>query len=1596
MKHLSKILLLIAASISILSAQGSRQQDSLALVALYNSTNGSNWTDDSGWLTSDTLGNWHGIDVSGGRVVRIFLDNNNLSGTLPAEIGDLTALKVLLLSKNQISGSLPEEIGNLKNLTDFEIAQNKINGPLPGSLWTLTNLTDLRIYMNPIGGLIPPAIGNLTNLTYLAMTYNDFTGSIPEEIGNLTKLKGLLLYRNQLSGTLPSSMANLTKLNQLSLGYNHLSGEIPSWIGNLSALKYNLDLSHNQFSGAVPQEIANLWLLEVLNLSDNELTEMPLIVNMPLDSALAELDIQNNNFDFGDIEPNINVPSNTYNYSPQDSVGILIDTLVETGQNFTLNLNPPVGGDYNQYQWYKGESAVSYILTSPEYTIPNITIDQAGDYICRITNTVVTDLTLNSRPLRLNVVLSDRDRDSLALVALYDSLGGPSWTNQTNWLSGENIENWYGVSSYGGRVVNLNLSNNNLSGIIPAQISDLTNLQSLDFRGNNIQGWIPESLGAMMNLEILNLGDNQLTGKIPIQLSELTNLTHLHLSNNRLIGNIPSQIKNLINLERLSLDGNELGGEIPPEIGQMPKLRALALENNQISGAIPAELGQLANTLEELTLFHNQLNGNIPSTIGELTKLVILALHENQLSGFIPTAIGNLTDLQVLALSKNNLSGQFPIELLNLHKLVLLWLDDNQLSGAIPSNIKDNLSGLHDFRINNNHFNELPLLPSSLDSLFIQENQFDFGDIIPNINVAGNAIVYAPQDSVGEAIDTTIYTDSSFSISVNVAGENNIYKWYKNGTLINGAASSSYLIENINSEDAGVYRCDITNDAAPDLTLNRRKIHINVVDYLIFPDVLTKEATNITNASAQLNGSVTTKNQKVVSTYFQYGLTNDYLSGTSTPSLITNPIPENTIVSDLNYEITNLLPDTIYYFRLVAKGEDNVIYYGNDLTFRTNSVVPPDVQTKSPTDITQSNAVLHGMISAKDQKVVKAFFLYGLTTDYTDSTDNLLSNAISENTTVSDINHQITNLLPDTTYHFQLAARTDDNRLYYGTDLTFRTLAATETNNTVAITEEAQNISINSAELFGRLNPNGIESTAEFQYSTDNSFSGGITHVKLYSSTDNQYFYGSSEIEVNQRVTGLQSNTTYYYKIVVYNSAGTKTGAVKNFTTSEYSQKIQLTHTFYFPDKKKSEYKASDYVIIGLPGESNMPIGQVLGGTFGEDWTAYWDNGETDNYLVKFDPTAGTNLFWFTIGKAFWVLKKGNIAINNQSDNAEVNNKGEAMIPVHAGWNLITNPFNEDVIWDNVKTVNSNGDPVVDLSDLWRFADGTFSKANILRSYEGFYVYASGPIVLNIKVPYPVQGSAKKITTPPAKKIVDGWEANIILNSQEYTDNSSWFGVSNNADEGFDPLDSPKPRAFGDILNSSFEHPEWEKRCVSFASDIRAPFDDLENWDFTVNAEKGKKAELSLKGLENIPDEFDVYLIDKTRSQYHNLRDDATYYYIPSMPKEQFTVVVGKDAVLQDELTSIIPKEFKIENNFPNPFNPETTIPLQLPQEDNITVNIYNVLGEKVVSLYNGRLEAGRHLFRWNAENSPSGIYFYRVSSSASAKTITGKMILMK
>ncbi|KAI3837923.1 hypothetical protein MKW92_001867 [Papaver armeniacum] len=237
-------------------------------------------------------------------------------------------------------------------------------------------------------------------------------------------------------------------------------------------------------------------------------------------------------------------------------------------------------------------------------------------------------------------------------------------------------------------LINLTVAGNNFSGPIPMEISQISGLKHLNLSNNIFSGSFPSELSGLQYLETLDLYNNNMSGLLPVGVSEIKNLKHLHLGGNYFEGKIPSEYGRWEFMEYLAVSGNSLTGVIPPEIGNLPKLKHLYLGYYNIyEGGIPSSIGNLTD-LVTLDVSYCGLSGKIPPEIRKLQKLEALLLQMNGLSGGL-TLLGQLKSLRVVDLSTNILSEEIPQAFAELKNLILLNLFRNKLYGAIPEFIGD-------------------------------------------------------------------------------------------------------------------------------------------------------------------------------------------------------------------------------------------------------------------------------------------------------------------------------------------------------------------------------------------------------------------------------------------------------------------------------------------------------------------------------------------------------------------------------------------------------------------------------------------------------------------------------------------------------------------------------------------------------------------------------------------------------------------------------------------------------------------------------------------------------------------------------------------
>ena len=291
--------------------------------------------------------------------------------------------------------------------------------------------------------------------------------------------------------------------------------------------------------------------------------------------------------------------------------------------------------------------------------------------------------------------------DKQALMAFYQTTNGPKWANNSGWMKGDPCQDlWYGVYCVYGRVLQINLVYNLLSGYIPPDISRASELQVLRLYSNDIGGTLPPGLFQIKSLQILDLNNNQIVGSLPGSIS-LQNLTQLSLYANKLDGYLPTTW-DTPSLQILSLSSNQFQGPLPPSVGGLGRLTQLVLSYNMLTGSLPAEYGKLAN-LQQLWLFGNAFTDPVIPKYWQSMKS-LQDIEMDMLKGELPEWIGDSwTNLEILILSNGGLTGQFPTTLCSLGKLQHLRIFNNSFTGTLPSCVCQ-MTTLLDFEVSDNSF----------------------------------------------------------------------------------------------------------------------------------------------------------------------------------------------------------------------------------------------------------------------------------------------------------------------------------------------------------------------------------------------------------------------------------------------------------------------------------------------------------------------------------------------------------------------------------------------------------------------------------------------------------------------------------------------------------------------------------------------------------------------------------------------------------------------------------------------------------------------------------------------------------------------------
>jgi Leucine-rich repeat (LRR) protein len=753
------------------------------LVALYDNTNGDEWTRNTNWKLFDFhYCDWHGItclsltdsqrrldEEQQQSIESIDLSDNNLRGSVPISLLLLLPnLHTLKLSGNNIDYTKNAEIEesvlgesinvdvplsssihhlDVSHTTVRSIEQLFSTGSGDGTIQT-PQLSTLYMNSAQLRGTFPHALTTLRNLERLSLDHNDLSGTLPNTVGNWLSLKYLSIADNQMTGTIPTTTTQWTKLRYLLLEANRLTGSLPLGLtsSEYTPLLEQLDLSDQRSESTKPSPTAGLSGTIPHFSTQKRLRRLDLGVNSFTGTIPSNLLEATEDLDFVVLSHNLltgSVPSSVLSRISIDSL------LMEDNRIATVNPSDcPSEDSYGCHAilcpplFYEPRSGRQEEENRPCLECPENT-KYWGQTTCMLDEepaptAIITPPpasrpspgmteppSAGGQPVGAPSAVPPPTQTGIneygILLDIFAATGGDEWLDREGWDSPDASSDF--CNWFG----------------ITCVSPQLRSVESIRLGSNYMNGTLPASIYHLPNLKVVDLSRNPMLTVSFQNIDRATALEALDVSATK-VGNLDglSNARNIRELQMSDIQGLS-GVSMPLELFELTTLRQLTLDYNNIAAFLPDDIGNLSH-LQVFSATDNDLTGSIPASIAQLSFLTTLRLTSNHLTGTLPVGMASMTGLAVLDLSNqwsngedddfsdNNRAGiRGPLPSFEgFTQLRRLDLAVNSFSGTIPSNF---LSGVdRDFIFEyadvseNSLTGKVPAVVAGLHDLHMQDN----------------------------------------------------------------------------------------------------------------------------------------------------------------------------------------------------------------------------------------------------------------------------------------------------------------------------------------------------------------------------------------------------------------------------------------------------------------------------------------------------------------------------------------------------------------------------------------------------------------------------------------------------------------------------------------------------------------------------------------------------------------------------------------------------------------------------------------------------------------------------------------------------------
>jgi hypothetical protein len=452
--------------------------------------------------------------------------------------------------------------------------------------------------------------------------------------------------------------------------------------------------------------------------------------------------------------------------------------------------------------------------------------------------------------------------------------------------------------------------------------------------------------------------------------------------------------------------------------------------------------------------------------------------------------------------------------------------------------------------------------------------------------------------------------------------------------------------------------------------------------------------------------------------------------------------------------------------------------------------------------------------------------------------------------------------------------------------------------------------------------------------------------------------------------TGLDAGRTYFYRVTAVTTDGAESAFSPEASVLLYPTSIAMNATRSFGDASGP----TDYRLVALPGAVNRPLGDAVDGEAGGEWQAYRDDGSS---FVRFD---GSDAFTFRPGRGFWLTSRQDWTVEDQFSTVSLREDTSAAIAVNDGWTIVSNPFGTPVDWSTVEAANGG-----DLPPLWAFGGAFDSTMTFASATSGtaYYFFNDDASRDSLRVPYPGASTAKDRTT--SKKTQPPMLALSASPKQAERPSSTIHVGFTKGEANPGQLRAPPGRFEAVSLRVKPRQNGQDTDAPLLMAQRRRLEGNGETFALRLTSQTEGPVQLTAHHLSAVENQT-VALLDPSAARSFDLRTDAPITLSPDGDEQPLKVAIGSESYVNRQKEQIVPAEVRL-TSYPNPVRGQGTIEYALPEAQEVTLRVYDVLGREVATLVDGRKEAGRHRAELKTAPMASGVYFGRLTVGRQTRT---------